>query len=369
MDNQNTRYPPHPAAHHSVRGNLKKWTGWSLVAVAIVLVAALAFRIALPGLVRDYLNKELADLNDYSGHIENVDIHLWRGAFSLRGIEVVMDGHDVPVPFLDIALLDVALSWSDLWQGAIVAEVAFQEPVLNFVDTPDDADQTGEGTDWQAALQKLVPIDINHIDVNDGQIHFRNFISDPQIDLEVSGINAAIVNLTNVDRTEGPSYAHIEAEGFVSDEATVEFSARLDPLGDFHDFNMNLRITDVDLTQLNELTRAYGNFDFESGVASFVMELEAEDAQLSGYARPLLDEVEILNLGESSEEGGVISTIWEGVVAGLSWLFTNHTEDRFAAEIDIQGTLDQSDISGWQAFVSILRNAFVEAYGDGFGRE
>lgn len=369
MDNHSSRHPPHPPAHPSRRGRLKKWTGWSLAAIAIFLVAALVFRIALPGLVRDYLNSELADLNDYSGHIENVDIHLWRGAFSLRGVEVIMDEHEVQVPFLDLALMEVALSWSDLWQGAIVAEVAFHEPVLNFVDTEEETDQTGEGTDWQAALQKLVPIEINHIDVTDGQIHFRNFIADPQVDLDVSGINASIVNLTNVDRTEGPSFAEIEATGTVVNDAPVELSAQLDPLRDFRDFDVHLRISDVNLTQLNSLTRAYGNFDFESGVGSVIMELQAEDAQLTGYVRPLLDHVEILDIEDSTEERGVLGTVWEGVVAGLGWVFRNHPEDRLGAQVEIRGTLDQQDVSGWQAFVSVLRNAFVDAYDETFGRE
>lgn len=123
---------------------------------------------------------------------------------------------------------------------------------------------------------------------------------------------------------------------------------------------------DVDLTELNSLTRAYGNIDFESGMGSLVMELHAEDAQLTGYVKPLLDQVEILDIEESTEERGVLGTVWEGVVAGLGW---DHPEDRLDAQIEIQGTLDQRDVSSWQAFVSVLRNAFVEAYDVSFGRD
>lgn len=348
---------------------LNKWSAWTLTVVALLLVIIVATRIALPHLVRDYLNDELADLNDYSGHIDNVDIHLWRGAFNLIGVEVVMNEYEVPVPFLDIEMIDISLSWSDLWQGAIVAELAFQSPVINFVDTEDDVDQTGEGTDWRQTIQKLVPIEINHIDITDGQLYFQNFISDPPVELDISRINASITNLTNIDRTRGPSFTQIEATGVVVNEAPIEFFASLDPLGDFHDFEMDLRVSEINLTRLNSLTQAYGNFDFESGVGSFVMELEAEEAQLSGYAKPLLDNVEILNIEESLEDEGVFKTIWEGAVAGIGWLFTNHSADRLGAQIEIQGTLEQSDISSWQAFVSILRNAFVEAYDERFDRE
>jgi len=49
-------------------------------------------------------------------------------------------------------------------------------------------------------------------------------------------------------------------------------------------------------------------------------------------------------------------------VAALGQIFRNHPADRIAADIDIRGDLDNSEVSTWQAFRSIMRNAFIEAY-------
>jgi hypothetical protein len=98
------------------------------------------------------------------------------------------------------------------------------------------------------------------------------------------------------------------------------------------------------------------------------MELEAKDGQLSGYAKPILNNVVIFDLKKDLEKG-VFSAAWQAIVGGLGQVFRNQPKDRIASQIDIRGSLDQKNISVWQAFVSILHNAFVEAYEARFERE
>ncbi|MGV8546330.1 DUF748 domain-containing protein, partial [Pseudomonas aeruginosa] len=93
---------------------MKKRYALPLRRLAALLLLLLALHLALPYLVRDYLNGKLADMGDYRGHIADVDLALW-------------DDH------------------------AVVARVVFERPQLNFVDAGGDRDasQTGAGTDWR----------------------------------------------------------------------------------------------------------------------------------------------------------------------------------------------------------------------------
>ncbi|MCP1366809.1 DUF748 domain-containing protein, partial [Halomonas sp. BBD48] len=283
---------------------MKKRYTWPFIVLAAIVVGLVALRVALPGMVRDYLNGQLADMGEYQGHVEEVEIHLWRGAYAINGLEISKASGSVPVPFVRVDTLDLAVSWRALWKGAIVAEAEIFRPELNFVDaSQEESGQTGEGAQWQQTLQAMVPIEINRVDIIDGRIHFRNFTSQPPVDLEISELNASVTNLSNADRREGAQVAEIDAEGLVLNQAPAEFQASLDPLGEFQNFDMQLRITDIDLTRLNDLTEAYGRFDFQSGSGDFVMELEANEGQLQGYAKPLLDNVEILDLQEDAEKG------------------------------------------------------------------
>jgi hypothetical protein len=59
----------------------------------------IGLRIALPHIVRKYVNKKLDEMPEYDGRIGDVDIRLWRGAYSIQGIEIIKTEGDVPVPF------------------------------------------------------------------------------------------------------------------------------------------------------------------------------------------------------------------------------------------------------------------------------
>ncbi len=114
---------------------MKRRYRWPLWGLATVVLLVLAVDLALPYLVRNYLNEKLADMGDYRGQVTDVDLALWRGAYRINGLEIVKVSGKVPVPFLKAPSIDLSVSWKSLWDNhAVVAEVQFSEPELNFVD-------------------------------------------------------------------------------------------------------------------------------------------------------------------------------------------------------------------------------------------
>jgi len=336
----------------------------TLVVILVVALLLLALRLALPSLVKDYLNGRMAQMGDYRGHAADVSIALWRGAYSLHDLEVVKVDEAVPVPFFHAESIALSVSWSALWRGAVVANVDFFNPELHFVDG-DKGSQAGAGTDWRQALQQLVPISIDRLGIHSGKLHFHNFTSEPQVHLVMTDVQGSFANISNADRREGAHHAEFSLRGLMLENAATTVDGFLDPLGNFHNFDINMKVTGIDLRRINDLAEAYGNFDFESGEGTFVMELRARDGQLQGYAKPLLDKVAVFDLKKDIKKG-VFSAAWEALVGGLGRVFRNQPENRIASRIEIQGNLERRDISAWQAFLSILHNAFVEAYEDRF---
>ncbi|HAF90348.1 MAG TPA: hypothetical protein DCG67_01140, partial [Pseudomonas sp.] len=149
--------------------------------VAALILLLLVLHLALPVLVRNYLNETMAEMGDYSGHVDDVDLAWWRGAYRLQGLRIEKRDKQVQAPLFKAPEIDIAISWRALWQDrAIVAEVTFERPELNFVDGGDKGEsQSGEGVDWRDKLEELLPITLNEIRVVDGQVSFRNFTSDP----------------------------------------------------------------------------------------------------------------------------------------------------------------------------------------------
>ena len=139
-------------------------------------------------------------MGDYRGHITDVDLAWWRGAYQINELKIVKTSGKVPVPFLDAPLIDLSVSWRSLWYDhAVVAEVVFVHPELNFVDGGNKQNsQTGQGTDWRRQLEKLLPITLNEVRIENGTLTFRNFNSKPPVDLKATQLDASIRNLTNV---------------------------------------------------------------------------------------------------------------------------------------------------------------------------
>jgi hypothetical protein len=141
--------------------------------------------------------------------------------------------------------------------------------------------------------------------------------------------------------------------------------ASFDPLDRrIADFTLTLRISDIQLKRLNDLARAYAKLDFAGGHGTFVMQLEAKDGALSGYAKPLLHDVQIFSWKQDVEEEGKnpLRVAWEAIAQGITSLFKNQAKDQFATRIPISGRIDNKDISAWAAIVGVLHNAFVQAY-------
>lgn len=222
---------------------------WPLVGLASLVVLLVALHLALPYLVRDYLNDRLANMGEYRGQVADVDLAWWRGAYQINGLKIVKTSGKVPVPLLDAPLIDLSVSWHSLWYDrAVVAEVTFVRPVLNFVDGGSkQASQTGQGTDWRQQLEKLLPITLNEVRLENGTLTFRNFTSKPPVNLKATQLDASIRNLTNVRDKKGRRDASFEATALMLGDAKVESRATFDPFSDFDDFQFRLRATGIEL--------------------------------------------------------------------------------------------------------------------------
>ena len=339
---------------------------YTLIIIVLLLIALIILRMQLPSIVKDYLNGKMADIGEYQGEIADVDIHLWRGAYSVDQLEITKK--DQPeVVFFKAQTIDTSVSWAALLAGKVVADVDLMNAEIHLVDDETD-DKPEEKSTWRQTVQEIIPLQIDRLNIDNGEIHFHNFTSDPPVHLVFYQLNGEITNLSNTDRNEGLEYANFDVEGRLFDNADATLSGRLDPLGDFHNFELKLKITGIDLTKLNQVSEAYGNLNFKSGNGDFVMELQADEAQLTGYAKPVMDNVEIFDLEKDLEEG-VFSAAWQAIVGAFGQIFRNEPRDRIATQIEIRGNLDNPDTSAWQAFLAILQNAFVDAFESDFGRE
>src|ERR1043165_10299181 len=106
----------------------KKW--YWIGGLLLLLIVA---RFLMPFFVTNYVNKVLNNLDGYRGSIYDVDIHLYRGAYSIDSLKVFKIDGNKEVPFVDIAKTDLSVEWRALFEGAFVGEAIFERPKLNFI--------------------------------------------------------------------------------------------------------------------------------------------------------------------------------------------------------------------------------------------
>ena len=78
--------------------------------MCVCLVAVMAVgRAVLPTVVRDYVNRTLDRNLLYEGRIGSVEIHLWRGAYSIRNLRLSQRTGQVPVPLLSAKRVEFSI--------------------------------------------------------------------------------------------------------------------------------------------------------------------------------------------------------------------------------------------------------------------
>ena len=335
-----------------------------LIIVAILVGIGAIARSLMPWAVRNYVNRTLDRNPLYAGRIGPVEIHLLRGAYSIRDVRISKTTGNIPVPLFSAQRVDFAIQWDALWHGKVVGRILIEVPQLNFVDGPSEGEsQTGAGGPWLQMIRDLFPFKINRAIIRNGSVHFRAFQTEKPLDVYMSDLNASIDNLTNIEDDTAPLIATVHATGMVMDQAKLEYRMTLDPFAYRPTFHMALRLLGLDVTKLNELALAYGNFDFKRGWFDLVVESDAKEGQLKGYAKPLFRNLRVFSLKQDLKEDNVLQFFWQALVGAATTLFKNQPRDQFGTLIPFSTDLSGATSADILATVgNVLRNAFVRAY-------
>jgi hypothetical protein len=330
----------------------------TLLVIAGVLVAG---RIALPYLVEDYVNRKLAGLDSYDGRVGDIDIHLWRGAYSIDDIEIVKSGAARPVPFFRAARVDFSVEWRSLWKGSIVSEASFHSPELNLVQAESkEGSQLGAEENWNRRLEELFPFRFNTIEVIDGTVRFLAPGISSKDAITARAVKGEITNLTNVVKSDRATFAGFRVTADVLKGGSAAVAGSVNALAPQPTFDVNMEVKGVQLPEVNPWLREFIKADAEAGRFELYLEIAAAENRFRGYAKPILQDVDLYRSGE--EEQSSLKRFWEGFLDFAAEALENEDAGQVAARIPFSGTLENPDSSLFATIASVLRNAFVSAF-------
>jgi len=340
----------------------RRWRlGFILLGVAVLLGTG---RAVLPRAVQDYVNRTLDRNPLYAGRIGQVQIHLWRGAYSIHDVRISKVTGNVPDPFFSARRVDFAVEWPALFHRKVVGRVLMEKPEINLVDAPNQGEvQTGAGGPWLQLIRDLFPFTINSALVKNGSVHFRAYKGDTPADVYLSDVEATIDNLSNIRDETNPLVSTVEATARLMDQARLEFKMTLDPFSYRPTFHAALRLLGLDVTKINDLAVAYGKFDFKRGWFDLVVEIDAKEGQLTGYAKPLFRNLKVFSLSKDIELDDPLKFFWQVLVGATTSIFKNYSRDQFGTLIPFTGDISGATTTEMLATIgNTLRNAFVRAY-------
>lgn len=339
----------------------KRKLGYWLLGILVFLIVV---RLALPYIVKWYLNnKVLNQLEDYNGHVDDVDLSLWRGAYQIQDVEIVKIGSEIEEPFVKVKELDLSIQWKSLFKGSIVGEIVIYKAVVNFAFSKDEnKQQTGTEEDWTQLVKDLLPISINRFAIEDSNIELVNLLSATNTDISLADLELEITNIQNTVSASDPAlpsdvtaFANMPGYG-----GNLNLTARAMLLKQIPDFDYNLKFEKAQLTKFNDLAEHFTGMTFEKGNISVYSEMAMKDGEFEGYVKPLIEDMLIFSWKEENRKVGA----WfkEFFSEGIKEIFENHRKQQLATKIPLSGNLGDVKTEVWTTIVNVLRNAYIQAF-------
>ncbi len=330
------------------------------ILIVIILVLVI-FRLLLPYILLHYANKTLANVPGYYGHVEDIDVSLYRGAYQIDSIYLnKMDSlTHKQTDFFAAKNIDLSIEWKTLFKGSLVGELEFNSPKLIFTKNKTEIGHVAKDTnDFRKILKDFMPLRINRFGVNNGSIHYVDATAKPKVDIALKNTYILAQNLTNAtdNETKLPSTVTASANAY---GGTVSFNMKLNALAERATFDLNAEVKNTNLVLLNDFLKAYADVDVNKGNFGLYTEFASLNGKYKGYVKPVIKDLDVL--GPEDRGDNFFHKVWEGLVGGVSKVLENRKKDQIATKVPIEGDFSGAETNIIEAIWELLRNAFIHA--------
>ncbi len=333
----------------------------SILLAWAILFAAVWF--SAPYLARDYINRGLSGLPDYTGRVESVRIHPWTASVDVYDVHLDKKTGEIPVHFFYSPRTQISLQWSQIFHGVERASVSVFDPRINIVSGPNsEQSQFFISNIWLDAIKKLIPWRINQVKIHRGDIHFLDFQAKPPIDMEVDQVEVTAQNISNSQglKVPLPATVTVTARPLLTGTFAMNMAVNFDE--QFATFTQNFQMQHVPAIGANALLQKYLKVRIKSGEIGLYSELTSDKGVYHGYAKPFFYQLEF---EPKPSDKGNPGAIWSGILNMSKRLFEND-QHTVATQTDITGRLDQPQIDVIGVLAGVLANAYINALRPGF---
>lgn len=337
--------------------------------LAILVISIIVIRLALPGIVKGYVNKKINELPGYTGHVEDIDIHLLRGAYVIKDLKLKKKTDPEKYPFLYIARADLSLEWGAIFNGRLVGKIILDQPVINILATEDMSKEPSKDS-WTKTMKGLMPMTINRLQVNNGHFAYLDLNKKPMTNLHIDDMQLTALNLANVQKSGKKLPSQVSLTGTSIGGGHLKMDMAVNVLKNIPDMDLGLSLKGTNLLSLNGFFEGNAKMDVERGNIDIFSKFTLTDGEMNGYVKPFISNLKVLDVKKDiKKKGGVLRVVKKAVVGLFAKVVTNPKTKKIATVIPIHGNIKDPRTSGWATFVNILKNAFVQAFHESLSSE
>lgn len=261
------------------------------IILLIILIILVAVRIALPYIAKNYINKELDNIEGYHASIENVNISLFSGAFGIGNLLIYEEASASPdTPFVRLQRMDFSIDWKALFKGKIVSKIFMDSLEVNFTKfKEEESEEENPRINFAERLKEISPLEINKWEVKNAKIAYRDPTSSPQVNVFLDEFHMIATNLTNVENPDIALPASFTINSKAMGDGSMVVYAGLNILQQTVDFDINYSFEDIDLVLFNRFMEAYANLSLESGILDVYAEMVGKGGSVTGYVKPVME--------------------------------------------------------------------------------
>lgn len=327
---------------------------WAIIAIVSCLTTV---RLALPYVLITYAENSINKIPHYHATIEDIDVSLWRGSYTIKNLVLIKMNNKVPIPFFSAKRVNFAVQWSALIHGVMVSKIEAINPELNFVIEPNKKnEQLTIDKEWEQAIQALFPANFNKISMIKGRITFNSFTGNPPFKLILHDLDFKIENMQHVTGSS-TLYSTFSGHGIIN-RGDFSISGRVDPHAKKPTFLLKFALESMKIQGTNDFLMYFTHFDVQKGDLSLYSEIAAEQGKIQGYIKPLIRNLKVM---KAEKKLNPLKFLYKGVIAVTAKIVTNPKEHTIATKIKFEGEIKDPETHIFSVVGYLLRNAFIQA--------
>ncbi|RZA04697.1 MAG: DUF748 domain-containing protein, partial [Proteobacteria bacterium] len=258
------------------------------------------------------------------GKVEDLDLHIFRGAYSVQNLEIharQASGKPCDKKILTVEDIDLSLSWSQLFKGRARLDIETFRPSLaldvltkTLEQSRPAAPETQASKGAESVWSTLVPWRIDSVEVTEGELYY-DLIGKDQTKPVLSHLEARAYGIEAGKHSSDPVLFTAKANAL--DSALFLATGSVDLSKKTARWDVDLSAERINLALANPLLLQRVPLSFTTGLLDTYGELKGEGGNLKGYLKLLFSNMDVVAQGED----------WKGFKHGVlevlnSFVFT-----------------------------------------------